>query len=98
MKISSISGNYIDNKQDSILSCRTMILYHISGKINMRTDILSRKNQVNTKEDNKDIKMLKDKIWKRRQTTEVEIVIFEGNKVVEETTLLEEIQKNNTRK
>ena len=64
----------------------------------MRTDILSRKNQVNTKEDNKDIKMLKDKIWKRRQTTEVEIVIFEGNKVVEETTLLEEIQKNNTRK
>ena len=44
MKISSISENYIDNKQDSILSCRTMILYHIPRKINIRTDILSREN------------------------------------------------------
>jgi len=62
MKISSISGNYIDNKQNSILSCKTMILYHILGEINMRSDILSRKDQVNTKENNKDIKMIKDKI------------------------------------
>ena len=62
MKISSISGNYIDNKQNSILRCKTMILYHILGEINMRSDILSRKDQVNTKENNKDIKMIKDKI------------------------------------
>ena len=30
--------------------------------MNTRADILLRKDQVNTKEDNKDIKMLKDKL------------------------------------
>ena len=31
------------------------MLKHIPGKINMKVDILSRKDQVNTKEDNKDV-------------------------------------------
>ena len=38
-------------------------LKHILGKTNMKADILSRKDQVNTKEDNKDVQLLKDKLW-----------------------------------
>ena len=38
-------------------------LKHIPGKTNMKVDILSRKDQVNTKEDNKDVQLLKDKLW-----------------------------------
>ena len=60
-------------------------------------DILSKKDQVDTKDNNKDIKILKDKLWTRRLNMEVEIAIFKGNSLVEETTLLEEIQKNNMR-
>ena len=37
-------------------------LYHIPEKTNTKADILSRKNQVNTKKDNKNVLMLKDKI------------------------------------
>ena len=58
---------------------------------------MSRKDQVDTKEDNKDIKMLKNELWKKRLFTEAEIAIFRKNQIVEETTLLEEIWKNNTR-
>jgi len=47
---------------------------------------------VNTKEDKKDIKMLKNKLWKRRIFTEAEIVMFRRNQIVKDTTLLEEIQ------
>jgi len=46
------------------------------GKTNTRVDILSRKDQVDTKEDKKDIKILKDKLWKRRITIKVKIAIF----------------------
>ena len=38
--------------------------------------------------------MLKDELQARRVNTEVEIVIFRENQLVEETILLEEIQKN----
>lgn len=48
MKILSILENYtnsIDNKQDNILSYKIMILLqHIPEKINIKADILSRKN------------------------------------------------------
>ena len=48
MKILSILENYtnsIDNKQDNILSYKIMILLqHILGKMNIKADILSRKN------------------------------------------------------
>jgi len=36
------------------------ILQHIPGKMNTKADILSRKDQVDTKEDNKDVQLLKD--------------------------------------
>ena len=41
--------------------------------------------------------MLKNELWKIRQTTEVEMAILRGNQIVKETILLEEIEKNNTR-
>jgi len=39
------------------------MLKHIPGKINTKADILSRKEQVNTKEDNKDVQLLKKELW-----------------------------------
>jgi len=44
------------------------ILYHIPGKTNTKANILSSKNQVDMKGDNKDVQMLKDEIWTRRNT------------------------------
>ena len=44
------------------------------------------------------IQMLKNNLWKRRQVIEAKIAIFWGHEVIKETTLLEEIQKNNTKK
>ena len=46
-------------------------LKHIPGKTNTKADILSRKDQVNTKEDNKDVQLLKDEIWARRITAKI---------------------------
>jgi len=56
-----------------------------------KEDILSRKDQVDTKDDNKYIKILKDKLWIRKVNIETEAVILRGNQLVEETILLEEI-------
>ena len=36
--------------------------------MNTKAKILSRKDQVDTKKDNKDVQMLKDEIWTRRST------------------------------
>ena len=44
------------------------ILYHIPEKTNTKTDVLSKKDQVETKEDKKDVQILKDEIWIRRNT------------------------------
>ena len=38
------------------------ILQHILGKTNTKADILLRKDQVDTKEDNKDVQLLKDEM------------------------------------
>ena len=46
-------------------------LQYILGKTNTKADILSRKDQINMKEDNKDIQMLKEELWMRRTTAEV---------------------------
>ena len=63
----------------------------------MRVDILSRKDLADTKDDDKNIKMLKDELWTRKINIEVEVIVFKGNQLVEETILLDEIWKNNTR-
>ena len=69
------------------------ILQHIPGKTNMKANVLSRKDHIDTTEDNKDVQMLKGKMWTRRQIT-AEIKMIQRNQVVEETTILEEIQRN----
>ena len=71
------------------------ILRHIPGKTNTKADILSRKDQVNTKEDNKDIQLLKDELWSRKIVGEIQV--FDNRKMVEETDIIKRIMKNGTR-
>ena len=71
-------------------------LKHIPGKTNTKANILSRKDQVDTKEDNKDVQLLKNEIWARKTTAKITML---GRKVKpEEDDILRKIQKNNTRK
>ena len=70
-------------------------LKHILGKTNTKADILSWKDQVNTKEDNKDIQLLKNKMWTRKTTARITML---GRKMEpEEGDILKRIRKNNTR-
>ena len=63
--------------------------------MNTKADILSQKDQVNMKKDNKDVQLLKDKIWVRRTTAKIMML---GQKVrPEESNILKKIRKNNTR-
>jgi len=51
------------------------ILQHIPGKTNMKADVLSKKNHINTTDDNKDVQMLKEEMWIRKQiTVEIEMI------------------------
>ena len=69
--------------------------YNILGKINIKADILLRKDQVNTKEDNKDVQLLKDKMSTRKMTIKITML---GRKVmIEESNIIKKIQKNNIR-
>ena len=63
--------------------------------MNTKADILSRKDQVNTKEDNKDVQILKDEIWSRKIVGKIRV--FDNRKVVEETDIIKRIKKNGTR-
>jgi len=70
-------------------------LKHILGKTNTKVDILSRKDQVNTKEDNKDVQLLKNKLWQQRTTAE--ITMIKRRTMVEESDILKEIKRNTIR-
>jgi len=59
-------------------------------------DILSRKDQANMKEDNKDVQLLKEELWSRRTTAEV--IMLKRMMTTNKTEILEEIKRNNTRK
>ena len=61
----------------------------------MKVDILSRKNQVNTKEDNKDVQLLKEQLWMKRMTAE--IIILGRKTIVDELDIIKKIKRNNTR-
>jgi len=67
-------------------------LKHIPGKTNTKTDILLRKEQVNTKEDNKDVQLLKEELWQQRTTAE--ITIIKRKTRAEEDNILKEIRRN----
>jgi len=71
------------------------ILQHIPGKTNTKADILSRKEQVNKKEDSKDVQLLKDEMWTRKTTVKITML---GRKVMtEESDIVKKIWKNNIR-
>ena len=64
-------------------------LKHIPGKVNTKADILFRKDQVDTKEDNKDVQLLKNEIWTRKTTAKITML---GRKVKpEEDDILRKI-------
>jgi len=71
------------------------MLKHIPGKMNTKADILSRKEQVNTKEDNKDVQLLKDELWQQRTTAE--ITMIKRKTMAKEGNILKEIRRNVTR-
>jgi len=50
---------------------------------------LLRKNQVDTKDDNKDVQVLKEELWTRRTTAK--IMMLKRYKSLEDSNLLEEI-------
>ena len=54
-----------------------------------------RKDQVDTKEDNKDVQLLKEELWTRKTT--VEVTMLKKNKTTDNLDILEEIRRNNTR-
>jgi len=70
-------------------------LQHILGKTNTKVDILLRKDQVNTKENNKDIQLLKEELWKRRTTAK--ITMLKQSSILEKTDLIKEIQRKKTK-
>ena len=63
--------------------------------MNTKADILLRKDQVNTKEDNKDVRLLKEELWTRR--TIAEVTMLERNITIDKLEIVEKIKKNNTR-
>ena len=71
------------------------MLKHILEKINIKADILLRKDQVNTKEDNKDVQLLKEQLWTRRTTAEITIL---GRKTtMDKLNITKGIRRNNIR-
>jgi len=70
-------------------------LKHILEKTNTKADILSRKDQVNTKEDNKDVQLLKNKLWQQRMI--VEVTMIKRKTTREKSDIFKEIRRNTTR-
>ena len=68
------------------------ILQYILEKTNIKVDILSRMDQVDTKDDNKDVQVLKEELWTRR--TMAEVMMLKRNQITDNLDLLEEIQRN----
>ena len=67
------------------------ILQHILGKTNTKVDILSRKDQVDIKKDNKDVQLLKEELWTRR--TKTKVIMLKRNKTTDNLDILEEIKR-----
>ena len=63
--------------------------------MNTKADILSRKDQINMKEDNKDIQMLKEELWTRR--TMAEVIMLKRMTTTNKQEILEEIRRNGTK-
>ena len=59
--------------------------------MNTKIDILSRKDQVNIKEDNNDVQLLKEGLWSRRMT--VEITMMKRKITEKESNIIKEIRR-----
>ena len=70
-------------------------LKHIPWKTNTKVDILLRKEQVDTKKNNKDVQLLKDKMWTRKTTAKV--TMLRRKVMIEESDIVKRIWRNNTR-
>ena len=58
-------------------------------------DILLRKNQGDTNKNNKDVQVLKEELWTRK--TMAKVIMLKRYKSLEDSNLLKEIWRNNTR-
>ena len=56
---------------------------------------MSRKDQVNTKNDNKDVQLLKEELWTRRIT--VEVTILKRMTTTDNLEIMKEIKRDNTK-
>ena len=63
--------------------------------MNTKADILSRKDQMNTQDNNKNIQVLKEELWTR--ITMAEITVLQRKEMRENSSLLDNIQRNNTK-
>ena len=61
----------------------------------MKEDILSRKETVDTKEDNKNVQLLKEELW--QQKIIAGITMIKRKTTVEENNILKEIRRNTIR-
>ena len=50
---------------------------------------------MDTKDDNKDVQLLKDKMWKRKITSKIRV--FDERKRIDKSDIIKRIRKNNTR-
>ena len=50
---------------------------------------------MDTKEDNKDVQLLKDEMWTRKSTSKIKV--FDERKRVDKSDIIKKIRKNNTR-
>ena len=76
----------------------TRLWLHLMAYSKKEANILFRKDQVDTKDNKRDIKMLKDELWTRRVSTKAKVIVLRENQVVEKITSLDEIRRNKTRK
>ena len=63
--------------------------------MNTKVDILSLKKQVDTKKDNKNVQLLKEKLWQQRMMAE--ITIIRRKTTTEKSDILKKIKRNTTR-
>ena len=70
-------------------------LWYILGKTNIKADILSRKDQVNTKDNKKNVQLLKEELWTRR--TAVEVTMLKKMTTTDDLELMKEIKRKNTK-
>jgi len=59
----------------------------------MKVDILSRKDQINTKEE--DVQLLKEELWTRRMI--VKVTMLRRMTTVDDLEIMKEIKRNNTK-